>query len=336
MSLFVVFLRSLISIKDYLVDNVYNDVTAMANLKEAGMFYNNHGEGHINTIIHRASDLVKSGHCTLSPKETYFLLCAILIHDSGMLYGRIQHEENAKKIIAEIRNLFSTDSTEQIVIFEIAKAHGGEDEFGDKDKIKRLKDKRFNNELIRTQLIASILRFADELSEERKRASNKILQEDGLDNNPSEVYHAFSSCVSNVYPNHSDHTIHFDFSIPVNFLNRKFQKHEHKVLLIDEIYERLLKVFVENKYCQKYMGRLIPLYRIHVTIEFIPPHSNPFDSINVPENFSFTIAENGYPEKPIMGIYDLCDELILNKETKSFKNGNYFQEKFNDLNYTNK
>ncbi len=45
-------------IKKYLVENVYKDVTAGANLKESidKMYYNDHGIDHVETVIDRASE----------------------------------------------------------------------------------------------------------------------------------------------------------------------------------------------------------------------------------------------------------------------------------------
>jgi len=321
------------SIKDYLISNVYRDVTPGANFQEDRMYFNDHGIDHVNTVIERASQLVKANECSLSPKEVYFLLCSILIHDVGNIYGRSKHEITLGKVIKSIQNLFSSDTTEQMIIYQIAKAHGGRTDRGSKDTIQTIKDKYFNNELIKTQLISAILRFGDELADDRNRASNQLLKDELLFHSPSEVYHAYSASISNVIVDHSTHSINLDFSIPVNFLNRTFGKIEEKVFLIDEIYQRLLKIYLELKYCQKYMSKFIPLSKVLVNIEFIPTGENPFDNITtLPEPFSFTISESNYPSKPVNRIFDLCPELILDKEKHKTKDGIYFLNKLREIN----
>jgi len=321
------------SIKDYLIKNVYKDVTPAANFQETGMYFNDHGIDHINTVIERATQLVKAVDCKLSPKEVYFLLCSILIHDVGNIYGRNKHEKSLAKVIVDIQSLFSSDTTEQIIIYQMAQAHGGRTESGNKDTIQDIKDKYFNNELVKTQLISAILRFGDELADDRNRASHQMLKDNLLLHRPSEVFHAYSSSISNVRVEHSTHSVNIDFSIPINFLDRTFGKLEEKVFLIDEIYQRLLKVHLELKYCQKYMSKFIPLDKIMVNIEFIPTGDNPFDNLTkLPEAFSFTISETGFPEKPLNRVFDLCPELVIENAKHKTKDGLYFLHTFQEIN----
>ena len=321
------------SIKDYLIANVYKDVTPGANLQELGMYFNDHGIDHIQTVIERATQLVKATECKLSPKEVYFLLCSILIHDVGNIYGRNKHEKNLHKVINDIKTLFSNDSTEQRIIEQMAKAHGGRTERGSKDTIQDIKDKHFNNELVKTQLISAILRFGDELADDRNRASHQMLKDELLYHRPSEIFHAYSASISNVIVDHGTHSVNIDFAIPVTFLDRTFGKIEEKVFLIDEIYQRLLKVFLELKYCQKYMSRFIPLDKILVSIEFIPTGDNPFDSITkLPESFSFTISENGFPSKPLNRLFDLCSELVIDSDRHKTKDGLFFLHELQKIN----
>jgi len=325
------------SIKDYLISNVYKDVTAGANFQELEMYFNDHGIDHINTVIERATQLVKAIDCKLSPKEVYFLLCSILIHDVGNIYGRYKHEQNLGKVIQDIQNLFSGDSTEQRIIYQIAKAHGGKTDRGSKDTIQDIKDKYFNNEMVKTQLISAILRFGDELADDRNRASLQMLKDKLLFHRPSEVFHAYSASISNVIIDHNTHSVNIDFSIPINFLDRTFGKLEEKVFLIDEIYQRLLKVHLELKYCQKYMNRYIPLDKILVSVEFIPTGNNPFDNITkLPDAFTFTISETGFPSKPANRLFDLCPELILDPSNHKTKDGIYYLNTFQEINKAEK
>jgi len=318
-------------IKKYLIDNVYKDVTAAANLKESDdkMYYNDHGIDHVETVIDRASELVKSDYCELNPKEVYFLLCAILIHDIGNIYGRKKHEGNHFAVISHIMVDFSTDTAEQTVILEIAKAHGGRTTRDSQDTISQLQtEKYFGHEKIRTRLLSSILRFADELADEKARASHTMLNSNELSENPSEIFHAYSACVDCVIPNHRDNAIFIQYHIPINYITRKFKKFNSEQYIIDEIYQRIEKIYLENIYCQKYISKFIPLSKIEINIEFIRPYSNPFDAIGKsPSPIKFSIENKGYPELSKEGIYDLCPNLTEGVERL---NGDYFFKHFSN------
>ncbi len=318
-------------IKKYLIENVYKDVTPSANLKEkaVGMFYNDHGIDHVNTVIDRASELVKSEYCELNAKEVYFLLCAILIHDIGNIFGRKNHEGNHSAVINHIMNDFSNDTAEQTVILEIAKSHGGRTQRGSKDTISELQtEKHYGHERVRTRLLSSILRFADELADEKARASHTLLNKNELSNNPSEVFHAYSACVDSVIPNHKDNAIFIQYHIPVSYIQRKFKKMESDCYIIDEIYERVEKIHIENIYCQKYISKYIPISKIEVNIEFISPYTNPFDNIaKTPPTIKFSIENKGYPELPKDGIFSLCPYLTQGDERMD---GKYYSKHFSN------
>lgn len=318
-------------IKKYLIQNVYKDVTSAANLNENGesMYYNDHGIDHVETVIDRASELVKSDYCDLNAKEVYFLLCAILIHDIGNIFGRKNHEGNHHSVISHIMNDFSNDTAEQTIILEIARAHGGRTERGSKDTISELhNEKHYGHEKVRTRLLSSILRFADELADEKARASHTMLNKNLLTNNPSEVFHAYSACVDSVVTNHKDNAIFVQYHIPVEYIKRKFKKLDSDCFIIDEIYQRIEKIHIENIYCQKYISKYIPISKIEINIEFINPYTNPFDSIaKTPSTIKFSIENKGYPQLPTEGIYDLCPNLTEGSERL---NGDYYCKHFSN------
>ncbi len=321
--------HSYMVIKKYLIDNVYKDVASAANLKEKeeGMYYNDHGIGHVDTVIDRASELVKSEYCDLNAKEVYFLLCAILIHDIGNIFGRTGHEARHHEVISHIMNDFSNDTAEQTIIIEIAKAHGGRTSRDSKDTISELlTEKHYGHEKVRTRLISSILRFADEIADDRTRASHAMLNNNQLVESPSEIFHAYSACLDSVIVKHHDNAIFIQYHIPIGFIQRKFKKLKSDSFLVDEIYERIEKMHLENIYCQKYISKFIPLSRIEVNIEFMTSYKNPFDSASsTPPPIKFSIENKGYPESPSQGIFELCPNL---SEGAIKLDGDYYFKKF--------
>ncbi len=232
-------------------------------------------------------------------------------------------------MISHIMTDFSTDTAEQTVILEISKAHGGRTNRGSQDTISELQtEKHFGHEIVRTRLLSSILRFADELADEKARASHTMLNSHELSENPSEIFHAYSACVDSVIPNHRENAIFIQYHIPVNYITRKFKKLDTEQFIIDEIYQRIEKIHLENIYCQKYISKFIPISKIEINIEFITPYNNPFDAIgNAPSPIKFSIENKGYPELPKEGIYDLCPNLTEGSERL---NGDYFCKHFSN------
>jgi len=290
----------------FLNEKVHKEVTIGANLKDPELLLNDHGPDHINTVISRASYLVDGLNFKLSPYEVYILLCCIQLHDVGNIFGRYQHEINAENIMKEAEGICGTDTVEAIMIKKIASAHGGRNFNGDKDKISELPiiDDTLHGEL-RSRLIAGILRFADELADDKTRANATLLKQESIPK-ASEVYHAYAMCLDSVKVKHEDNAVYLNFKVPKSFLLKKFGKMKSEIYLLDEIYNRVLKMHYERIYCMRFCRNFIELNSLFVNIEF---YDN--DLSEVFPKISFEIRENGYP-KSEGNIFDMCKELIVN------------------------
>lgn len=290
----------------------HKQVTAGANLVNRELFLNDHGPDHIETVIDRATCLIKDSKCELNAKEVYFLLVAIQIHDLGNLLGRYEHEQNALEVTSDLINLVGEDSIERKIIKDIAEAHGGKIKYtNDKDKIVKLN--QLNHTLgveIRSQLLASILRFSDELADDKTRCDKDLLINNKLPKG-SEIFHAYAHCLDSVLVKHDNCQVELKFKIPQSFAERKFGKWDDKkkiVLeeyLLDEIYERALKMHFERIYTMRFMREFIKIESILVLIDFYNEQS-----LEVFDPISIELKETGYPTSS-SNIFELCPNLIF-------------------------
>lgn len=307
------------SLKEYLDDNVHNDVTIGANLMDPNTLLNDHGPEHIKTVISRASYLVGCKECTLEPYEVYILLCSIQLHDVGNVYGRISHEESAKRIMREAKNICGRDSIEAININKIVETHGGKTASGDRDRISNLKEiENSTYGTFRPRLLASILRFADELADDRKRANHTLLRNKELPKG-SEVFHAYASCLYSAKVNHKEKSIELSYKVPKELLTEELGKLDSTTFLIDEIYERIKKMHLERIYCSRFWKGKIDIEKIVGAIEF---YDNYIDDILTP--ISFELGDQGYPQEE-NDIYSLIPTLIDSEGNKL--DGKFFKNK---------
>lgn len=269
---------------------------------------NDHGPNHIQTVIKRASQLLANGKILLTPREVYFLLSAIQLHDVGNIFGRIGHERRIMQVVAKGKEHIGTDNMDRIWITRIAEVHGGTTKItGDKDTISQLDViADYDNEQVRLRLLGSILRFADELAEEKYRGSETLL-ENGKIPKGSEIFHLFSLCVSSIGVEHSTGTIKVQLGVNIKFLEQKFGKGKEEVYIIDEIYERMIKMHLERIYCCRFWKPDIHLEKIFTRIVFF---SEDFEDL-CPNDLTFTLEENGYP-KNSQSIFELCPDLVDN------------------------
>lgn len=283
------------------------------------IWLNDHGPRHIDTVIKRAGQLLNLSEQILSSREIYCLLSAIQLHDLGNFYGRMGHEQKIMDIVAEGKEHVGTDHVERKYILKIAEVHGGKIVGTDnKDTISQLKDMApVLDEVIRLRLVASLVRFADELADDRFRADTELLKSGRLPKS-SEVYHAYSACLNSVLVDHAKETIELHFDIDKKYLSKKYGKDDGEVFLIEEIYTRVLKMHNERIYCSRFWKPYMSLENILVIMNFYS------DDIHeeVHSEITFSLSERGYP-KNNESIYDMCPELI--NDGKNI-NGEYFQQ----------
>lgn len=279
---------------------VHDNVNAGAQAID-GTFLTNHGVKHIKTLIDRASKFVDDNDfCILTPFEVYVLLLAIHIHDVGNIYGRKNHELNAREIVNLIgAGIVNQDTVIWEYIIDIAKAHKGQE-------IEQLPFEEYINEKpIRVQLLAAIVKFADELSENSMRADLVAI---ALDTVPeySKLYHHYAKNLHTVIPKVKTREIIMNFFLEEDILCEKFKKKENGVVediyLIDEIYLRTMKTYLERVYCSKFLRPYINFDSIKVTIDVKLRDGKKIKN-------GYELCESGMTKIHMDEVFKLCPEL---------------------------
>ncbi|MEC4889747.1 MAG: hypothetical protein RI101_06755 [Nitrospira sp.] len=283
------------SVKEWLINNVYKHIGAT--LATDGGIYTDHGPDHFDQVIVYAGLMIgaEEPKCVpdrLKPYEVYVLLMAILLHDAGNVYGRIGHEKKAFKLLSEMGALAGDDNVQKKDIADVAQAHGGETPTGDKDTIGILKEhSRHATASFRAQVLAALLRFADEVCENRGRGA-RVLLDGGAISKKSEVYHAYAESVTTAWPDRGAKTIDIKYDIPINRATRLWGKGDGETYLIDEILLRLEKMDLERKYCTRFMFPVFRVDRIDVTININGEDMTPI------QTHPIRLEESGYPSSP--------------------------------------
>ena len=292
-------------IKDYLAKEVYPSIGAATSAEDQGV-YTDHGPDHFDAVIRYAGKLLNlpvgtegNDEICISPYEAFVLLVSILLHDAGNIYGRSEHEKQPLIIYRDIGSYFYRDDFEANIIAKIATAHGGKIKLADgrysKDTIGN--ESLYDNELIhdipvRQRFIAALVRFSDEICEDRSRAARFMLDK-GLLPEHSEVFHAYAYSISSVSVDHKSKSIRLKIELKKDNVTKQYGKGSkesiEKVFLIDEIFARLEKMYRELLYCRRFMYGFINLNHIIATIRIFN------DKMDVLKEETFELKEEGYP-----------------------------------------
>ena len=284
------------------IEGVHRDVTAGAVIANGGLL-TDHGPEHIETVISRASALTRAENCELSSYEVFLLLAAIHLHDVGNIHGRKGHQYSAQDVVNWLGPALSKDAIERRTIMQVAAAHTA-GALPDKDTIGKLwrKTHILNNE-VRPRFLAAILRFADELADDRRRAS-RYLMETGQLPEGAEVYHGLSHALHSVAIDHESREVVLHFDIPKVDAVRQMSKNGSHIYLLDEILERSKKLHLERMYAMYFVREWIQLEKIRVSVEVYD------DGLEPIERIGYKLEERGYPSEPVEGVYALVPELV--------------------------
>ena len=287
-------------IVNYLREFIYPFIDAgLAALSEDEGIYTDHGPDHFDEVVRYAGYLLgcESGSESvdqLSTYELYVLLVAIRLHDAGNMYGRERHEKKAFDLLREMGPL-SGDEFEKRFIAGIAEAHGGKTISGNKDTIGRLTEsKKWGSVEIKPRVLAAIVRFADEICESRPRAATVLLGNNALPKK-NEIFHKYAECIKAVNVKSKEKSLEIQFGFIVDDALRKWGKgvapnQTEDVFLIDEILDRLEKMFRERQYCARYMRGVCDVERIRANVEIFDSEGQTVKEIEIRSD------EEGYPE----------------------------------------
>lgn len=267
--------------------------------KDPTIFLNNHGVEHIEKVEEKAYEIaVRLQGEELTEIEVFILLCAIQIHDIGNILGRSGHEKKLGKIFEEKCKEIIPDSIERSFIERISSAHGGKLANGSKDTISSLESNSFLQGFkIRTRLLAAILRLADELADDNTRASRGALDL-GIIGTNSKIYQDYSASLHTVLlekgETEYEYKIILVYSLDYEKMTETYCFGGNEKYLLDEIYDRTIKMERERRYCMKFMSTYINVNKIEVKIEIIR-------NTCVADKITYTLEDTLYPQEPTAG-----------------------------------
>lgn len=280
------------SIEEYMNEHCHPNATLGAAVNIDGLL-TDHGPDHVRMVAENAKQLVGDFSLRrLNGYEIYLLLLAIHFHDVGNCFGREEHEKKIDEVMCALGDKLPLDTAERLMVSDIATAHGGytSGSTEDKDTLKPLKSiDSCNGITIRPALLAAILRFADELSDDNTRC-NRFLDKLGVIPPENQIFHAYSAALAPITFNAN--VIDFKYYIPYEQSQEKIPN-EDGSFLYDEIMKRLKKCMRELEYCRKYAEGFIRITTLNVELNVMDARITHRPKVST----RFTLRLSGYPNE---------------------------------------
>lgn len=254
--------------------------------------FTTHGCRHIADLIKSLDKLseavadVQGGR--LSVLEAYILLCAAHVHDAANVKKREGHPERCIELIDDYKTLFASSAAIQQV-YQVASVHGGTHPTYGKDTIRSLD--LDNTGSPRLPLLAALLRFADELSENAQRVPELVAKHHDH-SDASKLAFAYARSFQN-YELRKD-TLYLTFGVSPDDAGLHGTVNSKSVSFFDFLEAKLDVIDREARYCSQYGWPVFHIARVHV---FLHVYKRPLPTLDVDTlNFAWQLYD-GYPSQ---------------------------------------
>lgn len=294
---------------NFLRCHIYPRINAgLACLSKSPGIYTDHGGDHFDEVVRYAGELLEpifkseAMGGVVTPYDLYLLLAAIRIHDAGNIDGRERHAQRAYSILREAGAAACPDDYEATLISKIAAAHGGVTEGGDQDTIHDLEESSgFGPIICRPQMIAAVVRFADEICEHSNRASQHHIRAENLPEE-SRLFHFYADAVKQAAVIREQKAIRLKLVFDEKRLGTPYAAPKGQEgepitkYLLDDAFDRIGKLDTERIYCNRYLPPELRTDKVDVTLEIVRAES--VGGLVLPRTWkskSFIIQDRGYP-----------------------------------------
>ena len=261
-------------------------------------FYTDHGERHVEGVIRSASELLKDAR-DMDDLSIYLLLMGIIWHDAGMVRQRTGHSD-ISEMIEKIKEITFPNATVQRLLAQIALAHTGQDGLS-KAEYEQDCSTSGGNYQLRPRALASVVRFADEISENRSRISHELLRDGAIPPN-NLLYWEYANCIaaSRADPGRARVVVTIEVDREKSCCSHSCPPEcledtglENSITLIEYTVYRLQKMYNELRYCSQDFRTYTSIDDIHVRLkllEGITPIDGYGDSFDMSD-----LAGSSYP-----------------------------------------
>jgi len=240
-------------------------------VRSAEPWLNDHSRGHIERVLehieailarhfpnpsHEFADIPQDR--VLSWADTLILLSALVWHDIGNIHGRKDHGKKVRECFQRLKAEAFYDPALSDHIIQVAEAHSGPEAIAG-----TIPDGHavgsYNGEDIHLQFLAAVLRFADALDEDHRRAAPPNWRELGLVPEASQRFWWFSNANSavKVHIETTDtgvcYRVDIESTVPASEFDTTFPRDQKRIRALAEYFARLFELERERRYCNPYL-----------------------------------------------------------------------------------
>ncbi len=228
---------------------------------------NDHGPGHIQRVTERLDELL--GPSPLehleSPLELFLCMAAVQWHDVGMLESRKGHPAISGQWVKKLKGVDALlTEHERTIVAVAAQSHGSKCDI--RANCSSLPDKlKIGQFSVRPKVIAALVRLADELDEDSRRAPEVAMAIMG-DEMPadSKFYWTFCQRIVGVCPEVARRSITFNIQLKRKDLDSTVIVDGVSKPFVQAMLEKLRKIDIERELVNEFLPSQLQYQHVHL------------------------------------------------------------------------
>jgi hypothetical protein len=238
-------------------------------------YFTDHGIDHILEVQRIIFDIIKIKSVDVKEIELYIIAISSFFHDWGNVISRDEHRDTTHNFYHDVFSRVNIDASEFMAIQAITRAHTGSSISGGSDTLNDVPLNYYlHNNSIRLQLLASILKLADELSENKSRTNISYIRTNYI---PTEsLYHHFNALFTEIIIDPQSERIAMNYRMGLLKQGDKLlitfpeiKKHFELSDFLSFLVKKIHKANMERRYTQFYMRSFVYFKELSINMNFI-------------------------------------------------------------------
>jgi hypothetical protein len=234
---------------------------------------NDHGPLHIERVLEKLDQLVDGnppGEHLLRPYELYLTMMSVLYHDIGMLQGRNNHADSSSLLVEEEHNDYLVHSNDRDIISAIVVSHSSTKDIAEETS-RFSEEELIGDQSVRPRVMAALVRLADELDEDFRRADPLLQSRLDL---PAEsrFYWEFCQRIRGIQPVKAAHRINIDVKFEEEDAGRTVLIGGRQRPFLSVFGEKLAKINRERATVVPFLPESLRYHYVKLSVKPLPRH----------------------------------------------------------------
>jgi hypothetical protein len=234
---------------------------------------NDHGPGHIERVLEKFEQLIDGNPArrpVLRPYELFLAMLSILYHDIGMLGGREGHADISALLVGDEHNDYLIDARDREVIRAAVVSHSGSKDIAEQTA-GFADDELIGGQSVRPRLIAALVRLADELDEDFRRADPDLQSRLNVPEE-SRFFWEFCQHISGIKPDLAAHVINIDVRFTADDMGRNVVVNGRLMPFIVAFGDKLAKINRERVTVNFFLPEQVRYRYLKLSVKPLPGH----------------------------------------------------------------